>query len=116
MIKINIYTINLEYGMPIATIAIKNMNSELRIARVQNKKIIKVIHGYGSSGKGGKIKQEVHKELIKKKKLGEISDFLPAEKLDPFSSEGRNILSKYPYISKDDTYSRNNPGVTFVIL
>ena len=48
--------INLERGRPYVETALKRMHAELEQARISGVKIVTLIHGYGSSGKGGKIR------------------------------------------------------------
>ena len=45
---------NLEAGMPTAVDAIRRLTSILSTQRALRTRVIKLIHGYGSSGKGGK--------------------------------------------------------------
>ena len=52
-----IKTINLKKGMPFVDEALDTLSVELDLARSQGVKVLRVIHGYGSSGTGGKIKQ-----------------------------------------------------------
>ena len=41
---------------------------------------VKLIHGYGSSGKGGKIRLEVRAYLERQKARGKIRDYIPGER------------------------------------
>ncbi len=48
--------VNLEAGMPFVDQAIKRLTFELHQSRRQGFAAVKIIHGYGSSGVGGKIR------------------------------------------------------------
>ena len=50
--------IDLEEGRPAADEAVKRLAMEIGQARRQKCTALKVIHGYGSSGKGGRIRTE----------------------------------------------------------
>ena len=56
-------TINLEAGKPLVHEAISQLERELSLAREQRCSIVKLIHGYGSSGVGGDIRIAVQKRL-----------------------------------------------------
>ncbi|MDR2656139.1 MAG: Smr/MutS family protein [Oscillospiraceae bacterium] len=107
--------INLEDGLPTAAAAVTRLNAEILRARAQRVRALKIIHGWGSSGKGGVIRLEVHKELRKKSRAGQIKAFVPGEELNPFSQSGRAALALCPDLARDPDYSRNNAGVSFVV-
>lgn len=112
MIKV----INLEAGMPTVMQAKSRLNQELMSARAYRCKAVKLIHGYGSSGKGGAIKQEVHRTLSEKKRTGAIKEFVKGEDFTPFSSTGRRAVDLCPELAKDKDYSRGNDGITIVLF
>lgn len=109
-------TLNLETGRPLAAEAAARMRSGLRSAKSQNLRAVKLIHGYGSSGKGGAIKSRIHRELIQMKQEGEIYEYIRGEEFSPFEESARRALAVCPFLSKDADYSRCNHGVTVVIL
>ena len=75
-----------------------------------------IIHGYGSSGKGGVIRLDVRKQLAQKKQAGEIADFVPGEDFSPFNATARRMVELVPALRKDRDFSRMNPGITLVLL
>ena len=50
---------NLEAGMPTADQAVRRLNTILYAQRAMRTKAFKIIHGYGSSGKGGRLRVEL---------------------------------------------------------
>jgi len=74
-----IKTINLEYGKPFVKEALERFNTELKIAQQQNICILKIIHGYGSTGKGGKIKIALQQLLKTKLKNHQITKIICGE-------------------------------------
>ena len=58
-----IKVVNLEDGMPKVEQARLRMQHELALARSQGVVAVKLIHGYGSSGTGGALRNELQKEL-----------------------------------------------------
>lgn len=108
--------VNLEQGMPTVENARIRLEQALRTARAQRFTVLKVIHGYGSSGKGGAIKRDVQRVLAGKKRTGAIRDFVPGERFSPFDADARRILDVYPQLARDRDYSRGNAGITIVLL
>lgn len=108
--------INLEYGRPVVADALERLNEELIFAKQNGTRIIKFIHGYGSSGKGGRIKAAVAEELELRQNWGDIRAFVRGEDFSPFTESGRELLYIYPAGAKDSDYCRGNPGVSIVIL
>lgn len=58
-----IWEVNLELGRPSADEALRRLEHELAAKRHLRAKAMKIIHGYGSSGKGGRIRTASRKYL-----------------------------------------------------
>ena len=108
--------VNLEQGMPTVENARIKLDQALRSAKARRFSSLKIIHGYGSSGKGGAIKREVQSFLAEKQREGRIRAFVPGERFTPFDPVARNILDCCPALSRDRDYSRSNHGITIVLL
>ena len=102
--------------MPTAEAARSRLSQELISARARGVKALKIIHGYGSSGKGGAIKREVHNLLNQKKRSGMIREYVAGEDFSPFGAAARRAIELYPQLSRDSDYSRGNDGVTIVVF
>ena len=81
--------VNLELGMPTVQTALSQLTMELRRTRSMGCTALKIIHGYGSSGKGGKIRVQARSRLAKMKGAGEIRDVIPGEEFSIFNSATR---------------------------
>jgi len=110
------YIINLEAGMPTVDIARKRLINGLLTARMTGAKSAKIIHGYGSSGKGGAIKRDTHSFLSKKLTEGTIKGYIKGEDFSPFSENSRRITGFLPELKQDSDYDRGNDGITIVLL
>lgn len=106
--------INLEKGMPIVPDALKYLHNELGASRMLGYRVLFVIHGYGSSGKGGVIRTEVRRQLQYLYDRSEINDFLPGEDCVKRSGRFSQMARRFPFIT--GLVGKPNPGVTFVIL
>jgi hypothetical protein len=108
--------INIEEGRPTADVAIKRLKSELTRAKAQNVKVVKLIHGYGSSGVGGILKTVVRRELERMKKRGTIKLYVPGENFEIFNADTIRILDSSRAIRNDRDLGRYNNGITMVLL
>ncbi len=108
--------VNLEKGMPLVAQALARMELELESARKQGYKTITLIHGYGSSGKGGGIKKSVRRTLQHMQEKKELNTIVHGEHFGNRSPQGRNILKRFPFLKSKKEYLQTNPGVTLVVL
>ena len=109
-------TVNIEQGFPTAEMAKNRLSGELRIAKAQGAKALKIIHGYGSSGTGGAIKRTCHSFLDEKKRAGFIKNYIKGEDFTSFNSATRTLVLQYPPLTKDIDYQRQNDGITVIIF
>ena len=111
-----IWEVNLELGRPSADEALRRLEHELTAKRHLRAKAMKIIHGYGSSGKGGRIRTASRKYLRAAQEQGRIYAVLPGERLTIFDEEARRLMARYPALRDDCDRERYNCGVTFVIF
>ena len=109
-------TINLEIGMPAVSEMPRRIMTEVRTARGQKIKLIKFIHGYGSSGAGGKLRPAVRRELEKLKKLGLVKFYIEGERLSIFDADTRRAMDYCGELRGDADLERHNNGVTLAVL
>ena len=111
-----IKVINIEQGMPTADVAEKRLTFEISTAKREGVSALKVIHGYGSSGVGGRLKSMVNKALLAKKKEGAIKAFVPGEDWSIFNAASREILDSCSSLRNDRDLQNQNHGITIVRL
>jgi hypothetical protein len=109
-------TVNIKEDMPTAEQARERMRNEIQSAKQGNVRLLKLIHGYGSSGKGGVLQQKLRPTLRKMEKEGLILGVLIGEQFHQDSEGGRFFLKRYPELVDDSDYKRNNPGITLIAL
>lgn len=112
----NYRIINLEKGMPLVDDAVKRFSQEINAARLRGEKVIILIHGYGSSGKGGAIKKEIRRLLDFMLAQGKIKEIVAGENLQKKYGPGRNLFKRFAFLQADGRGYENNPGITVVIL
>jgi len=116
MIILNLTIVNLEAGMPTVENARIKLDQALRTAKARRTAALKIIHGYGSTGKGGAIKRDVQQFLAQKKRAGQIKGYVAGENFSPFSAQARELIDRCPQLTRDSDYSRGNDGITIVLL
>jgi hypothetical protein len=108
--------VNLKKGMPLVQQALQRLEGELKLSCAQGIKILTLIHGYGSSGKGGAIKGAVQRHLHFLRLQGRIQESIPGEEFEGRSGRGRQLLRRFPFLADHHDLNRANPGITVVIL
>ena len=86
-------TINLEAGFPTVDDARRRLVSEMQSAKARGVRVIKVIHGWGSSGEGGKLGPAIRKSLRLRVKEGKASLVLPGNGSRRTATRGGNSCS-----------------------
>jgi hypothetical protein len=108
--------VNLEEGMPKVEQARLRMQRELALARSQGVVAVKLIHGYGSSGTGGALRNELQKELRKASTDGLIRCFISGEEWTISDETTWSWLKKFPEWKQDSDMGRGNKGISIVVL
>lgn len=109
-------TLNLEAGMPPVEEAIGRLRTGLQEMKVSRVKVVKLIHGYGSTGRGGRIRTAVRNELAEMKRRGLIRDFIHGENFGPTDAACRRLAEQEKRITRDPDYGSMNHGITMVVL
>ena len=108
--------IDIKEGMPPVDIAIYELEKEIKLAKLEGIKVLKVVHGYGSHGKGGSIKKAVRQFVKVQKRLGLISDYVAGEGWSSSKVKPMGLLEDAPELLLNLDGERFNLGVTIIIL
>jgi hypothetical protein len=114
--RILIRTYNVEAGLPRLEEARRLVAEELRRARREGIRVLKVIHGYGSSGRGGALCVGLRKSFGLRKKEGAVRDFIPGEDFSVFNPVTLALLEAVPEVRGDPDLGTTNEGVTVLWL
>lgn len=109
-------TINLEEGRPTVNVGLLRLDRALMSARSEGVPLLKLIHGYGSSGVGGRLREEVWKALDRFKRNGLIAGFIPGEDFRLSNEASWELVKRDKAIKEDRDLGRGNRGITIVIL
>jgi predicted membrane chloride channel (bestrophin family) len=108
-------TINIKSDMPDRLEAGRRLSAIISENR-QKEKVIKIVHGYGSTGVGGTIKHAVRRSLRNRKKKGEIKAYIPGEAFQQLMGFDE-VIATYKHLLKHDSdFNKMNEGITYVIL
>ncbi len=106
--------INIKNENQTTSLALAEFLLELDRCKFSEIKLIKVITGYGSHGKGGEIKKELLSLLLKLKREKQILDFMPCNKLT--KEKLHNLCVDFPALITDTEISSYNSGITLVLI
>lgn len=109
-------TLNVEAGLPTVEEARRSVIEEIKRARREGVRVLKIIHGYGSSGSGGKLRIGLRKSFGLRKKEGVIKDFIPGEDFSIFKDTVLALLEAAPELRGDPDLDATNEGVTILWL
>lgn len=107
--------VNLETDLPSLAEASRKMGQFINQAKHSGMRVVKIIHGYGSSGVGGKLRVGLRQELAARKQSGKIKDFFAGERFGK-TEEVMPYLNQYSQLTRDPDFGRSNAGITIIIL
>ena len=109
-------TFNVEAALPTLEEARRQVIAEIRKAKREGIVALKVIHGYGSSGKGGALCFGLRKSFLLRKKEKVIRDFIPGADFSIFNATTMDLLEAVPKLRGDPDLNALNEGVTILWL
>ena len=111
-----IKTVNLKSDMPSVLEALQRLDREIAVARQQKHSLLKVIHGYGSTGAGGDIRIAVQRRLHDLEEAGQIRGCIFGENWSKSDEATWRLLQAQSDLKSDPDLGRRNPGITVVLL
>src|ERR1035437_1189654 len=108
--------IDIEYGMPTVDVAMPLLSARLRSMKKSGVKAVKIIHGYGSTGKGGRLRKATLTLLDEAKQSGLIREFVIGEQWSKFEVRTLTLIDRMPQLYKDQDLERHNRGITIAFL
>ena len=102
--------------MPLVREALQRLDRELALARKDQAKFLKLVHGYGSTGAGGEIRIAVQKRLLELADHGQIRGCIFGENWSRSDDLAWKLLQAQPELKNDSDLGRHNRGITIVLL
>ena len=107
---------NVEATFPTLDEARRLVIEEIRRGKKEGVSVLKVIHGWGSSGKGGTLNVGLRKSFGLRKKEGVIREFIRGEDFSIFNPPTMTLLEAVPELRGDPDLNATNEGVTVLWL
>ncbi len=102
--------------MPSVSQALARLTAELGTARAHSTKVLKIIHGYGSSGVGGDLRIAIQSALRQMAEKGEIRECIFGENWRRSDSVSWDLVKRFPALKDDHDFGRGNRGITIIAL
>jgi hypothetical protein len=109
-------TLNLEHNRPTVAEAERRLRAEIAPARAAGVRVLRVIHGYGSSGQGGALREGIRRWLRLERQAGKLRGFVAGEDWGPYDDAAQALLREVPELKGDRDWGRENYGITLVML
>ena len=114
--KFTIPVVNLEAGRPTVQDALSRLDQKLAGVRRAGRRIVKLIHGYGSTGAGGDIRIAVQLRLAEMAGNGQIRHCIFGENWVKSDEQTWKLIQARPELKQDRDLGRRNLGITIVVL
>ena len=108
--------VNIKEDLPTVQEALSRLTVTIRNGKNFGCGAIKIIHGYGSTGRGGKIRVAVRQQLAEMKQKRQIRDYIPGEAFSIFEESTRQAFLRCEDLRKDCDLERHNNGITVIIF
>jgi hypothetical protein len=102
--------------MPSVHEALQRLDREVGIARQEKHTLLKLIHGYGSTGMGGEIRIAVQRRLQELAERGQIRGCIFGENWSKSDDETWRLVQAHSALKSDPDLGRRNQGITVVLL
>ena len=114
--RATIKTVILKEGLPSVEQARTRLSNEIATAQQAGLKVLKVVHGYGSSGVGGDLRFALQATLRQMVARKEIRDCIYGESWRKADERTWQLLKEMPVLKSDSDLGKTNKGITIVLL
>jgi len=102
--------------MPTVSEALQRLDRELSRARQSGCEVLKLVHGYGSSGAGGEIRIAAQRRLTEMAGRGEIRACIFGENWAKSDEQAWALINARPELKQEPDLGRQNQGITIAVL
>ena len=106
--------LNLKAGMPTVEQAKRRLLESLYAPRGASGPVVKIVHGYGSTGKGGAIRTAIRAQMAVWQREGKALTVVHGENWSIFDAASQDLRQRYAFLAKDEDLDRGNAGMTLV--
>jgi len=108
------FPLDLDTHKPTVQEAIGILERTIERKKSEKVKVLVIIHGYGSHGVGGALRQKLRPWLLAQKANGKLKKVIFGEEFDMFHFQNGSIEIKNACKGIEEYYGKNNMGVTIV--
>lgn len=109
--------LNIKRGLPKVEEALEQLTEYLRMASELGIKAIILIHGYGSSGEGGRIKWAIHEALENNRYADRVEEYYYGEQVPYGTQACQALLKQRPGLKQYlKHFKAGNAGMTVLLL
>jgi len=113
----DVVEINLKQGSPYVEEALEQLTELLRQCAELGIKAIVLIHGYGSSGEGGRIKWAIHEALENNRYADRVEEYFFGENVGFGTQPYQDLLKRRPGLKQYlKRFKEGNAGMTVLLL
>jgi DNA-nicking Smr family endonuclease len=102
--------------MPSVHEALQRLDREIVQAHQQKHLLLKVVHGYGSTGTGGDIRVAAQRRLHDLAEAGQVRGCIFGENWTKSDAATWRLLKEHSELKSDPDLGRRNRGITVVLL
>jgi hypothetical protein len=96
--------------------ALQRLERELALARQEGLELLKIVHGYGSTGVGGDIRIAVQVRLREMVEDGRIRGCIFGEEWGKSCEDVWRLMQAKPELKSDADLGKRNLGITVVMI
>jgi len=113
----DVVEINLKQGNPYVEDALEQLTEHVRQCAELGIKAIVLIHGYGSSGEGGRIKWAIHEALEANRYADRVAEYFFGESVGFGTQPYHDLLKRRPGLKRYlKRFKEGNAGMTILLL
>jgi hypothetical protein len=117
LLATDVVELNIKQGNPIVEEALEKLARKIQDLQDIGIKAIILIHGYGSSGEGGRIKRAVHEALERNYYADRVLEYFYGENVAYGSSAYQDLMRKRPSLKRYlRHFKASNAGMTVLLL
>lgn len=117
LLAVDVIELNIKHDNPSVNDALDNLAIKIRELQELGIRVIILIHGYGSSGEGGRIKRAIHEALELNRYADRVDEYFYGENLPYGSPAYHELMKKRPSLKQYLRYFKaSNAGMTVLLL
>lgn len=109
-------TVNIEANRPSVAEGLARLENELLRARHAGIRVVRIIHGWGSTGTGGRLRDACRAFLHRELQARRVRAVIPGDDYSRATHAGRELMRRCPDLKAGERTDAKNPGLTFAEL